>query len=127
MSNPNVKHKVDLSSEQREKLDSISRNGHSPAKKILHARVLLMADLEHPKGGKTDGQISDALGIHVNTVARIRKKFATEGETTALERCITPPTSHDTSTRWGKGSTSGGHLLLPGSSRANSVDTEPLS
>lgn len=86
MSNPNVKHKIYLSCEQRENLDSISRNGHSPAKKILHARVLLMADLEHPKGGKTDGQISDALGIHVNTVARIRKKFVTEGETNALER-----------------------------------------
>ena len=86
MSNPNVKHKVHLSYEQREKLEFLSRNGHNKAKKILHARVLLMADLEHPQGKWTDAQISDALGIHVNTVARIRKKFVTEGETSALLR-----------------------------------------
>ena len=36
--------KVLLTSEQRNKLENISRNGHAPAKKILHAQVLLMCD-----------------------------------------------------------------------------------
>ncbi|MGB3491655.1 MAG: IS630 family transposase, partial [Elainellaceae cyanobacterium] len=36
--------KIRLSAEQRERLEDISRKGHAPAKKILHAQVLLMAD-----------------------------------------------------------------------------------
>ncbi len=34
--------KVLLNAEQRQKLAAISRNGDAPAKKILHAQVLLM-------------------------------------------------------------------------------------
>lgn len=40
MSNPN-KYKVYLSEEQRQHFKQITRNGKAPAKKILHARVLL--------------------------------------------------------------------------------------
>lgn len=38
--------KVLLNTEQRQKLDAIRRNGYAPAKKILHAQVLLMCDEE---------------------------------------------------------------------------------
>lgn len=93
MSNPNRKYKVVLTQEQRERLENIRRNGRSPAKKILHAQVLLMADQEHPRGRWTDAQISDALGIHINIVAKIRRRFVFEGEIPALNRRqrITPP------------------------------------
>lgn len=36
--------KVNLTEEQRENLEQISRNGYAAAKKILHARILLMCD-----------------------------------------------------------------------------------
>ncbi len=36
--------KVHLTQEHRENLERISRNGYAPAKKILHARILLMCD-----------------------------------------------------------------------------------
>lgn len=86
MSNPNIKHKVNLSAEQRQRLKDVSRNGAAPAKKILHARVLLMADQEHPEGRWTDAQISEALGVHTNTIARIRQRFVLAGEASALNR-----------------------------------------
>lgn len=86
MSNLNVKYKVYLNEEQRQRLTQITRNGSAPAKKILHARVLLMADQEHPEGRWTDRQISKALAIHINTVASIRKKFVLKGEAPALNR-----------------------------------------
>lgn len=35
---------VYLTLEQRENLEQISRNGYASAKKILHARILLMCD-----------------------------------------------------------------------------------
>jgi transposase len=77
---------VRLSSDQRRRLDDIRRNGHASAKKILHASVLLLADKEHSSGCQTDGAIAQTLGMHVNTVARIRKRFVQEGEQPALER-----------------------------------------
>lgn len=84
---------VRLTPEQRQSLEEITRNGHAPAKKIRHARVLLLGDQGRPEGAWTDPRIADALGMHVNTVARIRKRFAQEGERPALERKprLTPP------------------------------------
>ncbi len=52
MSNPN-KYKIYLSEEQRKKLKNTSRNGQAPAKKILHAQMLLLSDQEHEEGGWT--------------------------------------------------------------------------
>jgi transposase len=85
MSNPN-KYKVYLSEEQRQHLKEISRNGKAPAKKILHARVLLLAAQDDPEGGWTDEKIGAALGLHSYSVARIRKRFVTQGEAPALNR-----------------------------------------
>jgi transposase len=85
---------VRLTAEQRERLESIVRNGSSKAKRITHARVLLMADRDHALGRYKDVQIAQALRIHVNTVARARRKFVRQGEKAAVERKVrlTPPT-----------------------------------
>jgi transposase len=85
---------VRLTVEQRERLESLVGNGSSKAKRITHARILLMADEDHPQGRYKDVQIAAALGIHVNTVARARRKFIRQGETAAVERKVrlTPPT-----------------------------------
>jgi transposase len=85
---------VVLTAEQRQRLEQLTRNGQAPAKKIRHARVLLMADRDHADGRWHDRPIAAALGVHVNTVARVRQRFATAGEQPALERQprATPPT-----------------------------------
>jgi hypothetical protein len=87
------KYHVRLSAEQRQRLQDITHNGQSPAKKILHARVLLMSDQDHPDGRWHDQQIAQALGVHVNSVARVRKRFVLAGEQPALQRKarLTPP------------------------------------
>lgn len=77
---------VRLTSAQRSELQAIARNGYHAAKKMLHARILLMADRAHPEGNWTDQQIAQALNVHPNTVARIRKLFVTKGEDLALNR-----------------------------------------
>jgi transposase len=86
--------KICLSAQQRERLADISRNGHAPAKKILHAQVLLMAD-EGAGATKhwTDEEIAAALNLHRNTVQRIRYRFLAQGEQPALNRRVraTPP------------------------------------
>lgn len=86
--------KVHLSPEQRQKLEDISRNGYAPAKKILHAQILLMCDEGIEANRKwTDEEIAVALNLHRNTVARIRKRFLEKGEQPALNRTQrkTPP------------------------------------
>jgi transposase len=86
--------KVYLTSEEREALEQISRNGHASAKKILHARILVMCDEgENAKRKWTDEEIAEALQIHRNTVGRIRQRFIEKGEKPALERKkrTTPP------------------------------------
>ena len=84
---------VRLNAEERERLETLTRNGTSSAKRIMHARLLLMADKDHPQGRYKDIEIAKALGIHVNTVARTRRKFCRKGEKAAVDRAIrvTPP------------------------------------
>lgn len=93
MATPNL-FSIHLTADQRARLDDLTRNGLAPAKKILHARILLLADKDHPAGRYTDVAIAAALGLHVNGVARIRKLFVLRGEEPALDRKVraTPPT-----------------------------------
>jgi transposase len=84
-STPNL-YQFRLDPEQRQRLGEIASNGHAPAKKINHARVLLLSDHGRDDGHWSDPRIAQALGMHVNSVARIRKRFVVEGEVPALER-----------------------------------------
>lgn len=79
--------KVFLSQEQRKRLETISRNGQAPVKKILHAQILLMSDEgEQTQRKWTDEEIAQSLNLHRNTVGRIRKRYLEKGEIPALER-----------------------------------------
>ena len=56
--------KVNLTGEQRENLEQISRNGYAPAKKILHARILLMCDEgEQAKRKWTDAAAAPIIAL----------------------------------------------------------------
>lgn len=85
VSTPN-RYPVFLDPQQRESLEDITKNGHAPAKKIRHAQVLLLSDHNRPGGKMTGSEVAAVLGMHLNTVARIRKRFFLEGEQPALER-----------------------------------------
>lgn len=77
---------VRLTAEQRQRLEEVTRKGHASAKKIRHAQVLLLSDKERVGGALTRTAIAHVLGMHVNSVDRIRKRFVLEGEQPALER-----------------------------------------
>lgn len=74
------KYVVRLTPEQRDRLTTLTRTGSAPVRKLTHARVLLLADADHPEGPRPDAYIADAVGMHGNGVARIRKRFALFGE-----------------------------------------------
>jgi transposase len=85
--------KVRLTEEQRGRLEDVTRNGNNSAKRIMHARVLLMSDEDHPLGRYTDEQIGRHLGVSERTVGRVRTNFVRRGESAALERKVrqSPP------------------------------------
>lgn len=91
--NSPIKHQIRLSDEQRDALEQRARDGRTPARKARYARLLLHADFAHPEGRRSDAWIAEALAMHVNTVARVRKDFATGGLDAALGRKVrlTPP------------------------------------
>ena len=87
------KYRVRLDDEQRQRLLELTRNGSAPARKITHARILLLADEAHPDGRRHDPYITEVLGVHRRTVVRVRQRFAEQGEGPALERKprVAPP------------------------------------
>lgn len=88
--------KVNLTIEDRNNFERITRNGYAPAKKLLHAQILLMCDEgENAKRKWTDNEIAEILQVHRNTVGLIRRKFLQKGQQPALERKVrkTPPIS----------------------------------
>lgn len=80
------KARIWLSDEQRQHLQQVAHNGRGSAKRVLHARVLLLADEAHEDGRQADQKIGRALGLHEKTVARIRQRFCSGGLTVAVER-----------------------------------------
>jgi len=86
-STPN-KYLIWLSAEQRETLEAITRNGRASAKKIRRAQVLLWSDGHRDGGRISSPEIAAQLGLHVNSVDRIRKQFVLEGEEPTLNRKV---------------------------------------
>lgn len=91
--NSPLKTKVLLSDEQRAHFETLARSDGTPARAARRARVLLHADEAHAEGRRSDEWIAEALGMHVNTVARIRKQYVSQGETATLTRKarVSPP------------------------------------
>ena len=78
------KHKVELTPEERQTLQTLVRKGEHSALKLMRAHILLKADSHGP--GWTDAQIAEAFGCHEQTVYNVRKRFARRGRLAALDR-----------------------------------------
>jgi hypothetical protein len=81
------KYKVSLTPEERNELKLLVAAGKAAARKLTHARILLLADGEDC----LDEEIVSALGISLRTVERVRKRFVTEGLEAAIDHKPQPP------------------------------------
>src|SRR5262249_25201691 len=85
------KFKVTLSVEERKGLEQMVSVGKAAARRLAHARILLLAD-EGPGGPRqADADIIEALGTSPRTIARVRKRFVTESLGAALDHRPQPP------------------------------------
>ena len=83
---------VQLSSEEREKLQELIKRGNRKkgqrpsALKLARARILLKADQAEDAPAYTDAEIAEALDVSPKTVFNLRKKWVELGLEQALER-----------------------------------------
>jgi biotin operon repressor len=79
------KYRVTLTEEERAELQQMLSSGKAAARKLTHARILLLADdalgEEH-----SDEQVAAALGTSLRTVSRVRQQLVTQGMEFALLR-----------------------------------------
>ena len=80
------KYKVTLSEDERAEIKQLMGKGRTAARKIIHAQILLKADSNEGQAGWTDEGISQALGVSLSTIGRVREQFVENGLTAALER-----------------------------------------
>ena len=78
------KHKVELTPEERQTLQTLVRKGQHSALKLTRAHILLKSDVKGP--GWTDAQIAEAFGCHERTVSNVRKRFIERGRLESLDR-----------------------------------------
>jgi transposase len=84
------KYRVTLTAEERAEMEQLVSVGKGAARKLTHARILLLADTA-AGGEHSDDEIVAALGVGVCTIGRVRKRLVTEGLVTAINHKPQPP------------------------------------
>jgi hypothetical protein len=78
------KYRVTLTAEERAQLERLVSAGKGAARRLTHARVLLLADTA-PGQASGDEAIVAALGASLRTVERVRQRLVTQGLAAALD------------------------------------------
>src|SRR5205085_5707851 len=77
---------VELTEAERGRLEEMISAGTAPARKLMHARILLKADQGPGGPGWVDERIAEAVESSQPTVSRVRKQYAQQGLAAALNR-----------------------------------------
>ena len=83
------RYRVTLRELERENLRKLVRVGKAAARKLVRARILLLADQSEGGSSKSDPAIVESLGCGRASVERVRKRFVEEG----LDAVLNPPPS----------------------------------
>ena len=78
------KYVVTLEVQEREELARLVSVGRGAARKLTHARVLLMSDASPGAPARQDKDVAEALSVCVKTVERVRQRFVEQGLEAAL-------------------------------------------
>ena len=84
------KYRVTLTAGERADLEQLVSRGKAAARKLTHARILLLAD-DALGRQRSDDEIVAALGTSPRTISRVRRQLVTEGFDVALFRRPQPP------------------------------------
>jgi len=79
------RYRVTLTADERQELRKLVSTGKGAARKLMRARVLLLADQAEGGPGKADPEIAEAVSCGRATVERVRKQFVEDGLEAALQ------------------------------------------
>jgi len=80
------RYRVTLTQEERKELETLTKRGKTLARRVIHARALLLCDAgEYGPAWKVE-DVTEALGITSRTIEHLKKRFVEEGLEAALER-----------------------------------------
>ncbi len=79
------KYRVELSAAERKELQAIVRRQSVGVSKQRRARILLLSDVNHPDGRRTDANIAELVGLSARQVVRIRQRFVCERDSQCVE------------------------------------------
>jgi hypothetical protein len=118
---------VKLSQEQRTLLEELVKKGEAPARKILHAQILLKSD----KGGWgprwQDKRIQEAFAVGETLVKRVRRRYVENGLEDALNRRKQEDASTEAKDRWETRSANHCNDVYRATRGARDMDTESTS
>jgi transposase len=80
------KYIVRLTQDERKSLLALISKGKASAQRLVHARILLEADVSQVEKPKTDKEIAEILHVTSKSVKRIRQRLVEEGTEAALSR-----------------------------------------
>jgi Homeodomain-like domain len=78
------KYIVKLTGEERSLLRHLVSSGKAAARKLTHARILLLADASPEGSARADADIEQVLSVGVSTIHRVRQRFVLESFDAAL-------------------------------------------
>ena len=79
---------VQLSNLERKELEKIVRSQKASALQVKRARILLLSDVHHADGQRTDESIGKLLGMTRRQIQRIRTKYVLHGLEQTLRRKV---------------------------------------
>lgn len=81
-----TKYRVTLTAEERQQLQGLIASGKAAAKRLIHARILLKADVADGGPAWPDQKIAEAIEVSTDTIGRVRQRFVERGLEAALVR-----------------------------------------
>jgi transposase len=80
------RYRVTLTEQERKELEALTKRGVTHARRVLHARALLLSDASVDGPSWSVSDTSEALGVSERTIEHLKKRFVEEGLEAALER-----------------------------------------
>jgi transposase len=80
------RYRVTLTADERNELGALTRREKIPARKFIHARVLLLCDVGPDGPAWKVSDIAAALGVASRTIEHLKQRFVEDGLEAALER-----------------------------------------
>lgn len=80
------RYRVTLTEKERTELETLTRRGKTHARRVIHARALLLCDAGPNGPAWKVSDVAEALGITSRTVEHLKKRFVEDGLDVALER-----------------------------------------